>query len=586
MNSTAIEHDLINDPAIRRQALSFLFAQLPGVTTIQFSFPLAVVALYWNYISKGLLLGWLAGLFACYILRIVMARAFNRRSEEPDLELERWGLYFTLTSFAVGTFWGAAGALFYIPEQTTLETLLYVIIIGTAAGQVIVTANWLPAFYAFNGMAVGLLILNLLLRGDATEQVLAALLFLFLLMIVRVARQARRVIYEGIQLRFDNLDLIRKLKQEKQAAEQANMAKTRFLASANHDLRQPVHAIKLLAYALKAELSSPRSKTLFRNFDASIQGLSDLLESLLDLSKLDAGIISPTVSDFELDTVFTQLLGEFLPLAREKQLKYSVRPTAVMLTSDPTLLMNLLRNLLANAFRYTSHGGILMAARTRYDRCVIEIWDTGPGIPDEERSRVFEPFYQIDNSERDRARGLGLGLAICHQLAGILNATLDFRSHPGKGSVFRISLPRLPLASKAISHVASNTGPLTSAVDGHHVLVVDDEPQVRVAMRAALESLGMTCDTAEGPEQALHIIQQQGVPDYILCDHRLRGGLTSLDLIRQLKQRLKVLPPLLIITGDTAPDRLREAGSSGYPVLHKPVDMDELQRAMAIQQPN
>jgi len=204
MNSTSAEHDLINDPAVRRQALSFLFTQLPGVTTIQFSFPLAVVALYWNYVGKGLLLGWLAGLFTCYALRIMMARAFNRRSEEPDLEFERWGLYFTLTSFAVGTFWGAAGALFYVPEQTTLETLLYVIIIGTAAGQIIVTANWLPAFYAFNGMAVGILILNLLLRGDGTEQVLAALLFLFLLMIVRVARQARRVIYEGIQLRFSS----------------------------------------------------------------------------------------------------------------------------------------------------------------------------------------------------------------------------------------------------------------------------------------------------------------------------------------------------------------------------------------------
>ncbi len=587
MKDSDAESSVIRNPVVREQALRFLFAELPGVTTLQLAFPLAVVAVCWNSsVGKELLLGWMIGLFVMYGLRIVLATRFNHRIDHEELNIERWGGYFTLTSLIVGGLWGAAGALFYVPSEPTLQILLYVIIIGTGAGQIIITANWLPALYAFNTMALGILSLSLLLRGDGPERALAVLLFLFLLMVIRVARQARRVIYEGIALRYENFELIQQLKREKHAAEQANMAKTRFLASANHDLRQPVHAIKLLAYALKSELASSRSKVLFKYFDASIQGLSNLLESLLDLSKLEAGAITPTPSHFKLDIIFNQLLGEFMPMASEKQLKYSVRPTSISITSDQTLLTNLLRNLITNAFRYVPDGGVLLAARMRDGCCVIEVWDNGPGISDEERSRIFEPFYQIDNFERDKAGGLGLGLAICRQLANILDAELDFRSRLGAGTVFRLTLPRSAIAASDVpSAPAKVIRPFTGITHGRHVLIVDDEQQVLVAMRATLESLGMSCDTADGPEQALQIIQQQGVPDQIICDHRLRGGLTSLDLIKQLQQHLKQLPPFIIITGDTAPERLLEACSTGYPVLHKPVDMDELQGVMFDQQP-
>jgi len=587
MRGTIEEHELINDPAVRGQALKFLFAELPGITTIQFSFPVAVVVMYWNYVDNAQLLGWMASLFILYALRLSLARNFNRQIDQHGLNIERWGGYFTFTSLAAGMLWGSAGALFYVPDQATLVTLLYVIIIGTAAGQIILTANWLPALYAYNCTALGILSLNLLLRGDGAQQALAVLLLLFLVMVIRVARQARRMIYEGIALRFENLKLVRQFQDEKRVAEQANMAKTRFLASANHDLRQPVQAIKMFAHALKPELVSQRSKDLFNDFNASIRSLSDLLEALLDLSKLDAGVITPTLSDFKLTTVFNQLLREFLPMARTKQLKYSVRPTSVVLTSDPTLLADLLRNLLANAFRHVSSGGVLMGARIRSDRCVIEVWDTGPGISNEERVRIFEPFYQINNIERDKSQGLGLGLAICKQLAGILNAKLDFCSRPGTGTVFRLTL----FTSQAIpadfqSTTIPTNKPYSGTTRGRHVLVVDDDQQVLTAMRAALESMGMSCDTANGLEQAIHIIQHQRVPDHIFCDHRLRGGMTSLDLIRWLERHIKPLPPVIIITGDTSPDRLLEARSSGCPVLHKPIDMEDVQQIMLEQRPD
>ena len=587
MRGTAEEQELINNSAVRGQALKFLFAELQGITTIQFAFPVAVVAMYWDYVDNAQLLGWMLSLFILYAIRIALARSFNRQIDQPGLNIERWGGYFMITSLVAGTLWGSAGALFYVPDQATLVTLLYVIIIGTAAGQIILTANWLPALYAYSGTALGILSLNLLVRGDGAQQALAVLLLLFLLMIIRVAHQARRMIYEGIALRFENLKLIRQLQDEKRIAEQANMAKTRFLASANHDLRQPVQAIKMFAYALKPELVSQRSKVLFNDFDASIRGLSDLLEALLDLSKLEAGVITPTLNDFELTTVFNQLLREFLPMASAKQLKYSVRPTSVVLNSDSTLLADLLRNLLANAFRHVSSGGVLMGARIRGDRCVIEVWDTGPGISNEERVRIFEPFYQIDNIERDRSQGLGLGLAICQQLAGILSAKLDFCSRLGTGTVFRLTLSR----SQAIPAAGQSTAidvnkPHSGAIRGRHVLVVDDDQQVRTAMQAALESMGIACDTANGLEQAIQIIQHQRFPDHIFCDHRLRDGLTSLDLIRWLERHIEQPPPMIIITGDTSPERLLEARSSGYPVLHKPIDMEDVQQIMLEQHPD
>lgn len=586
MPGTTDEHALIKNPAVRSQALKFLFAELPGITTIQFAFPVAVAAVYWDYVDNPLLLGWAICLITLYAVRIALATNFNRHVEQQDLNIERWGGYFTVTSLVAGTLWGAAGALFYTPDQATLVTLLYVIIIGTAAGQIILTANWLPALYGYTCTSLGILSLNLFVRGDGAQQVLAVLLLLFLVIVIRVAHRARRIIYEGIALRFENLELIRQLRDEKLVAEQANMAKTRFLASANHDLRQPVQAIKMFAYALKPELVSERSRALFNDFDASIKSLSDLLEALLDLSKLDSGVITPTLSDFKLTTVFNQLLREFLPTARAKQLKYSVRPTSVALNTDPTLLADLLRNLLANAFRHVSSGGVLMGARIRRDRCVIEVWDTGPGISNDERVRIFEPFYQIGNIERDKSQGLGLGLAICKQLADILNAEVDFCSRLGSGTVFRLTLFCTKAAPDDVANAGIENQTLHSETTrSRHVLVVDDDPQVRAAMQAALESVSMSCDTANGFEQAIQIIQHQRVPDHIFCDHRLGGELTSLDLIRWLKQHIKPPPPMIIITGDTSPDGLLEARSSGYPVLHKPIDMEDLQQIMLEQRP-
>lgn len=585
MNGAAKEIDVINNPDVRKEALKFLFSELPSISTILFAFPLVVVFFFWNHADRFLLTTWMISLYIVYLLRIFLAKRFIRQIEYAELDIDRWGLYFTLTSLASGTLWGIAGALLYLPEQATLVTLLYVIIVGTAAGQIIVAANWLPSVYAYSCTALGILSLNLMLVGDAAERALATLVLLYLVMIIRVTHKARRVIYEGIALRYENLDLIHQLKNEKNAAEQANLAKTRFLASANHDLRQPVQAIKLFASALKPELVSSRGKEVFDDLSASIQSLSELLESLLNLSKLDAGIIRPVFTDFSLNSIFNQLLREFLPIATAKQLRISVRSTSVTLTSDPTLLGNLLRNLLVNAFRHVQQGGVLMGARIRDDRCVIEVWDTGSGIPDEEKQRIFEPFYQIHNKERDRSQGLGLGLAICKQLALILDAQLDFHSRTGSGTVFRLTMRRSNVSTEDLAQISPPVRqPSSSTIKGRHVLIVDDNRQVASAMQAALESLDITCDSADGPEQAMQIMQNQRMPDHILCDHRLREGLTSLDLIQQMQQ-LKHIPPVIIITGDTSRERLLEASSSGYPVLHKPIDIDELQYWMLKQKP-
>jgi signal transduction histidine kinase len=272
---------------------------------------------------------------------------------------------------------------------------------------------------------------------------------------------------------------------------------------------------------------------------------------------------------------------EYAPIARQKRVTLTVMKTSAHVLSDPSLLGRIVRNLLANAVRYTDRGGVVLGCRRRGNTVRIEVWDTGRGIPVERHGEIFREFYQLENPERDRRKGLGLGLAIVERLAKLLDHAVELRSSVGKGSMFAITAP---LGSQA-DCVPIESSPDAAGVfdlSGALVLVIDDEGAVQEGMAALLRKWKCEVLTAgSGKEMLEQLVAVQKLPDLIVSDFRLRGAENGIEVVELLRNEFNVDIPALLVTGDTAPDRLRDAEASGLPILHKPLNPARLRTLIA-----
>lgn len=373
--------------------------------------------------------------------------------------------------------------------------------------------------------------------------------------------------------REEALDLAR------QEAEQANAAKTRFLATASHDLRQPIHALGLFFANLADRVRDPETEPLIEQIEDSIESIDSMLDALLDISKLDAGLVRPHVGPVAMAELFKRLETECQPLARETGNRLRVRFSRVIGQSDPAMLERLLRNLLVNALRYTSNGRVLVGIRRGGGQLRIEVHDTGSGIPEDQLDNIFLEFHQLGNPERDRHQGLGLGLAIVKRLAALLGHQITVRSRLGQGSCFAITLPAAQeSAFRALPSPVMIPG---RELQGHRILVLDDDSAVLEAMDGLLGRWGCAVIKAASLEEAQKKLETSALsPELLIVDYRLGGELSGLEAVAILQQSLRRYVPALVITGDTAPDHLREAEASGYPLLHKPVQPAKLRGAM------
>jgi CheY-like chemotaxis protein/anti-sigma regulatory factor (Ser/Thr protein kinase) len=293
---------------------------------------------------------------------------------------------------------------------------------------------------------------------------------------------------------------------------------------------------------------------------------------MLDFSRIEAGVVQPQVVSFRLQPLLNKIEREFAPQADAKGLLYRSRETLLAADSDPALIELILRNLVSNAIRYTNSGGLLVACRKQHGQVVLEVWDTGIGIEPAHQREVFREFHQLGNPERDRRKGLGLGLSIVEGLARTLSHPLWLDSKPGRGSLFRLTLPL------ATGVCVDNTVVLTphkEQLRHVRVLVVDDDETVRIGTLHLLRDWGCVGEAAESIEEALGLARLNA-PDVVISDYRLRDQRTGLEAIAALRAVLGQGLPALLITGDTAPDRLREALSSNIPLLHKPVSPSQL----------
>ena len=365
------------------------------------------------------------------------------------------------------------------------------------------------------------------------------------------------------------------MRQARDVAEAANRAKSTFLAAASHDLRQPLHALGLYLATFEADQLTPKQQTLARRMSASVEAMDSMFGTLLDISRMDAGAITAQDRPFEPARLVKRLVEEFLPHAREKRLHLRLHvgrhPSTWRAQGDPLLLERVLRNLIGNALKYTPRGGVLIALRLRDGppkHWRIDIFDTGIGIVPSEQERVFEEFYQVDNPERDRANGLGLGLAIVRRLADLMNLKLTLASTPQRGSRFSLDIPATtaPWQERAEPR---RPGSLAGVV----VAVLEDDREVRHSMQTLLAHWGcVACDGADADE-VMARLREIGVrtPHAIVADYRLRQDRTGLDEIAVLQRHWGCAVPALLVTGDSAPHAIAALHASGHEWLSKPV---------------
>jgi PAS domain S-box-containing protein len=363
----------------------------------------------------------------------------------------------------------------------------------------------------------------------------------------------------------------RALRLAKDDAERANRGKSRFLAAASHDLRQPLHALELLHAALSERSMPAGVRTIVSDMGESLGAMGRILNTLLDISELEAGAVTPQVEDFPVDHLLRHIESEHRHAAREKGLALRVVPCGAVIRSDPDLIERIVGNFLSNAIRYSDHGRVLLGCRRRGRALRIEILDRGPGIAQDQIDKLFEEFHQLDVAAGSRGGGLGLGLAIAKRLAALLGHEIHVASTPGKGSLFAVEVglgaPRPPEQVRGLG-----PEPGLHGLAGAKVMLIEDDLAVATATQRFLEGWGCRVMSVASGGQAMGTLERlDRPPDLIIADYRLPEGRSGMEVIQRMQGHWNGAVPALIVTGDTSPESLEKLSNSGYSVLHKPV---------------
>ena len=407
---------------------------------------------------------------------------------------------------------------------------------------------------------------------------LGVLIIFYAGVLLGFAESAWHTFDDSCRIRFRDVELNERLRSALEVAEGANRAKTRFLAAASHDLRQPLHTMVLLTSALSLRPLDPRSSGIVKLLGEVTETLSSQLDDLLDISKLDAGVVDVNRRTLAVTEVMAQHFAEMEGVIAARGLCARLRcSSSSFVSTDPQLLARILRNLTHNAVKFTDHGSVTLEVMDEADEVVIAVEDTGRGIPLQQHEDVFLEFFQAGNPERDRAKGLGLGLSIVKRLAGLLGIRITMKSQPGIGSRFELRLAR---ASVVASTTPGSSRGSEREVFDLHVLVVDDEKSVRASMCILLEEMGCVCAEASSTEQARESAAVRR-PDLVLADFRLREGDSGLLALDAVDTECGPVPGVLV-SGDTAPERLREARRAGRRLLHKPLSLDDLKQELQV----
>ena len=568
-SSTLTSHQ-VNDLVLQEQIA--LTCQQLGVMAASSIIADGLVAyLFYGKVPTSALLLWLGtaviGVSFVLIALYIAARKRHWRFQHT----KKWTALLTIIAFASGAAWGSAGLLLFIPGSIVDQQFLLILLLAGTSLIMVMMAAYPPAFYAAMIPMLLPITFRLLTANDSTSTVLGIIPIVYGATLAYFYNSVHQTLLESLRLRFALAETAEALAEQKTEAEQANLAKSRFLAAASHDLRQPLHAQGLFVGELQARIHNEENKRILTNLKDSMEAMHELFNSLLDISRLDASVVEPKQENFSINVLLRELHLDFSPLANEKGLVFRITHSRAVVNSDPALLKRIIRNMVSNAIRYTHQGKVLVGCRRHADQLRIQIWDTGIGIHKADQQSIFEEFHQLHHSERDRRTGLGLGLAIANRLATLMRHPIEVRSQVGKGSMFSVAVPFVGTVTNDVSPpslIVNRDGDLS----GHIILVIDDEPVILRGMKGLLEQWGCQVLAAESVAQAVAYVQAP-MPCLaaIIADYRLRNHETGVEAIACIRALLKKEVPGFLITGDTAPERLQEAYASGYQILHKPV---------------
>ncbi len=396
---------------------------------------------------------------------------------------------------------------------------------------------------------------------------------------------------EGVVITFVDITERKRLEEAwntaRLQAERANLGKSRFLAAASHDLRQPLQTLGLLQAVLAMKIKDKELLEIVALCEESLAAMSGMLNTLLDINQLEAGVIRPEFIDFPINQLLEQLKTEFAYNMQNHGLGWRVLPCRLTVRSDIRLLEQMVRNLLSNAVKYTKNGRILLGCRRQGNRLRIEVWDTGPGIPEGQLRAIFREFHQLDNPVREQDKGLGLGLAIVQRIGDLLGHTVNVRSRVDSGSVFSIEVPLAPAESPQAS---KKTESEKVAAGSGSILVVEDDPAVRHSLEKLLHADGHRVTAAADGDEAIDLVTDKGVrPDIVIVDYDLPKGVTGLYLMTRLREAIGGDVPALVLTGDIATPTLSEISRQGYTHRSKPItgeNLTRLIRSLLVEQPS
>lgn len=515
------------------------------------------------------------------LARGMFVAAQYRRAPRDEATVLRHGRLLANNAAVAGAFWGLSSLL--VLNSTNAQQAAFItcaialVVMGGASAQAqyrrLATSFVLATTTTFVG---GIL-------ASPMHPLMGMFFLLFAAAALVSAQQQHEAVKTIIELNLENERLLEQaretlhqLETANTVAESANRAKSRFLAATSHDLRQPMHALSLYVSHLRRCREEREFTETLDMADAAMAAMNDLLDAVLDLSRLSLGVTKPRLQQVQLDDILRRTRIQLQPHADAKHLRLTIHPCRACVRTDPVLLERIFRNIILNAIRYTTRGAVVVAAKRRDADIVVRIADSGIGIPKTEQDNVYQEFYQVDNLERDRQKGLGLGLAIVAQLGVLLAHPVSFRSRVGRGTIFRIVLALAPHEHAIVPTV--DEPPANDVVTGCSVLLLDDDPLVLDSTRRILQDMGCTVLTAGSTAEALQrIAGDAAAPDIIVSDYRLNDGETGIDAIRTLRRQLQdsddPMPnlPGLIISGDTTPACMAEVLQAGFAMLPKPV---------------